>query len=544
MNSSWARIIKVYTVAIRIALSYLSAYYLRRVLGKQWYDKRMETLHPRNAQLLKRNILELKGFFIKIGQLLSIMSNMLPKAFHEPLESLQDQIPARPYAEVKQRIETELGKPVEQIFARFDEQPIAAASIGQAHYAVLKTGEKVVVKVQHLDIEHIARLDMKLIRRIVLVVSWFFDIKNIDYMYTQVNQMLEDELDYKKEASSMRIIAQNLKDNDKLIVPRVFEQYISGKVLVMEYMEGVKISEIQQLKAWGLDTELLAQHLWDIYCEMVFRDGFYHADPHPGNILVQADGKIVLLDFGATALLGQDMRLGISKLIEAALKNDVDAIVETCYDLGFLADGNDAEKLATQFVQTVQKFLKTINTEEILNFKDNVDIFDKNSINLLQSIDIKGLSGTVQVPKDFVLLNRTITLMMGISFTLAPRQNPLEIVQPYIQDYLFKEQGGAKGIAMDFLRRNAMTIASLPNELQRNLQKMRRGELSFHSPDQVNAAMIMRRVVLTFLWAILSCFSFTVYLYLLEKPVLYPDYALWSTGTFTLLFLWSLRKSR
>ncbi len=544
MNSSRARIIKVYTVAIRIALSYLSAYYLRRVLGKQWYDKRMETLHPRNAQLLKRNILELKGFFIKIGQLLSIMSNMLPKAFHEPLESLQDQIPARPYAEVKQRIETELGKPVEQIFARFDEQPIAAASIGQAHYAVLKTGEKVVVKVQHLDIEHIARLDMKLIRRIVLVVSWFFDIKNIDYMYTQVNQMLEDELDYKKEASSMRIIAQNLKDNDKLIVPRVFEQYISGKVLVMEYMEGVKVSEIQQLKAWGLDTELLAQHLWDIYCEMVFRDGFYHADPHPGNILVQADGKIVLLDFGATALLGQDMRLGISKLIEAALKNDVDAIVETCYDLGFLADGNDAEKLATQFVQTVQKFLKTINTEEILNFKDNVDIFDKNSINLLQSIDIKGLSGTVQVPKDFVLLNRTITLMMGISFTLAPRQNPLEIVQPYIQDYLFKEQGGAKGIAMDFLRRNAMTIASLPNELQRNLQKMRRGELSFQNPDQVNAAMIMRRVVLTFLWAILACFSFTVYLYLLEKPVLYPDYALWSTGIFTLLFLWSLRKSR
>jgi ubiquinone biosynthesis protein len=440
MNSSRARIIKVYTVAIRIALSYLSAYYLRRVLGKQWYDKRMETLHPRNAQLLKRNILELKGFFIKIGQLLSIMSNMLPKAFHEPLESLQDQIPARPYAEVKQRIEAELGKPVEHIFARFDERPIAAASIGQAHYAVLKTGEKVVVKVQHLDIEHIARLDMKLIRRIVLVVSWFFDIKNIDYMYTQVNQMLEDELDYKKEASSMRIIAQNLKDNDKLIVPRVFEQYISGKVLVMEYMEGVKISEIQQLKAWGLDTELLAKHLWDIYCEMVFRDGFYHADPHPGNILVQADGKIVLLDFGATALLGQDMRLGISKLIEAALKNDVDAIVETCYDLGFLAEGNDAEKLATQFVQTVQKFLKTINTNEILNFKDNVDIFDKNSINLLQSIDIKGLSGTVQVPKDFVLLNRTITLMMGISFTLAPRQNPLEIVQPYIQDYLFKEQ--------------------------------------------------------------------------------------------------------
>lgn len=510
--SPGARMRKAYWVTFRVAWSYMVAYYLKRVMGKQWYERRLERIHSKNAILVKNAILDLEGLFIKVGQLLSIMSNALPEAFQEPLESLQDKIPPRPFEEVEARFSQELGKSPSELFSEFEQIPIAAASIGQAHLAKLHSGEVVVVKVQHLDIEEVAKLDLKIINDIIKVFSWFFAIKGLDYMYSQISKMIEEELDYRMEARSMAIISKNLSQNPKVLIPKVYQEYTTDRILVTEFMPGNKVSEVDKIKANGIDTEVLAADLWQVYCEMVFRDGFYHADPHPGNILIQADGKVVLLDFGATASLGKEFRVGIPKLMEAALKNDVDTIISTCYSLGFLADGPDAENLAKRLVGAVQNFIRNEAKIDSLNFKDiEVDPFNNSVFNLINEIGFKGLSGSVQIPKDYVLLNRAITLMIGISFSLAPKYNPLDIVRPYAKEYLFKEQGGVIGLINDFIKKSVLTAISLPGELLKNLQKARRGELELKSPDTIKGASIVAQSIYFTAFLGASCSFFWMY---------------------------------
>ncbi|MBK6997425.1 MAG: AarF/ABC1/UbiB kinase family protein [Lewinellaceae bacterium] len=176
-HSQSRRIRKAYWTALVVASSYFRLRFLRWFLGRRWYNRRIEALHLRNAERVKKAILELGGLFIKIGQLLSVMSNFLPEAFQRPLEALQDRLPARPYLDVQRRLLEELGKPPKEIFSRFDQSPIATASIGQAHRAALLDGTEVVVKVQHFDIEEIAQTDLGIVQRLTQVYSWFLDLK-------------------------------------------------------------------------------------------------------------------------------------------------------------------------------------------------------------------------------------------------------------------------------------------------------------------------------------------------------------------------------
>ncbi|MEN9414094.1 MAG: hypothetical protein RLZ62_398, partial [Bacteroidota bacterium] len=272
---------------------------MRRFRGPVWYENALQKLHIRNAERVKQAVLDLKGLFIKLGQLLSIMGNFLPAAFQKPLEALQDQIPARPTDEVRDRIFMEFGAYPETVFARFDEQPLAAASIGQAHRAQLHDGTEVVVKVQHLRIERIAAVDLEIIRRLTSIVSFFYHIRGMNYMYTQIKKMIEEELDFYREAANMQLIGKNLENEPGIVIPEVHTAYSTSRVMTTTWHSGVKISDLEQLDAWGLERRELATRVLRVYSKMVFADGIYHADPHPGNILVKQDGTLVLLDFGA-----------------------------------------------------------------------------------------------------------------------------------------------------------------------------------------------------------------------------------------------------
>ena len=248
-HSRAARVRKAYWTAFVVAVSYLRLIFLRRLLGRRWYEQRIGALHLRNAERVKQAILDLQGLFIKMGQMLSVMSNFLPEAFQRPLEALQDRLPAQPYPEVQRRIVEELGKKPEEIFSRFDQIPIATASIGQAHRAALLDGTEVVMKVQHYGIEEIAQIDLDIIQRLTKIFSWFMDIKGMDYLYAQIRQMIEEELDFANEARAMNIIRQNLADETEVAIPQVFADYSTGRVLTTEYCVGAKISNLSQLDA-------------------------------------------------------------------------------------------------------------------------------------------------------------------------------------------------------------------------------------------------------------------------------------------------------
>ncbi|RME97789.1 MAG: AarF/ABC1/UbiB kinase family protein [Bacteroidetes bacterium] len=484
LTSPRRRMRRAYWVAAQVMCSYLWLFLKRKLLGNSYYERKIGALHERNAVRVKAAVLELQGLFIKVGQLLSILSNFLPEAFQEPLEELQDQVPARPYAEIKARIERELGAAPEQLFAHFDPVPIAAASIGQVHRARLADGTEVVVKVQHANIEAIAQVDLQVIDRLQSLVAWWFGIKGIDHVYTQVREMIEAELDFTEEAKAMQIIAANLAEETGLRIPATHPDYCTARVLTTTWCAGVKISNLNQLRAWELDLEELTARLLRIYCVMVLRDGFYHADPHPGNILVQEDGTLVLLDFGAVAKLPPNMRRGIGELIDAAVRNDTPAMVEVCRSIGFIAPGREAELLAERMIEALRTFLQQEIKLEGLNFKDiEVDPFQNSLFELIQKIGIGGITSTVQVPKEHVLLNRMATLLLGISNSLAPQYNPMQVVRPYVQEFVLEGQQDLVGFVTRLLRETAGEVLGLPSELQRVLKQTRRGGLDVGSVD-------------------------------------------------------------
>lgn len=499
------RIRKAYWTATVVLLSYAGLMIRRKLFGTAYYEKRILALHLRNAERVKKAVLALNGLFIKIGQMLSILSNFLPEAFQKPLEALQDNIPPRPFAQVRARIEREFGKGPELLFSRFEETPLASASIGQAHRAQLPDGTEVVVKVQHADIEEVARIDLEVIRRLTRILSWFYNIQGMDYLYSQVRKMIEEELDFRQEAAAMQEIGKNLAEEKRLVIPEVHAAFSTGRVLTTTWHEGVKISNTAQLDAWQQDRRELASTLLHAYCQMVFKDGFYHADPHPGNILVRPDGVLVLLDFGATGRLGINMREGMINLIEAAVKSDTRGMIEACRMMGFIADGRDAEQMAEKMIVALRNFLQNEVQLDGLNFKDiKVNPFDNSLFRLIQDIGFSGISGTVQVPKDFVLLNRMLTLLLGLCNTLDPKFNPLDVVRPYAQEFLLGQRGDMLTFVRKLLQSTLTNVLALPEELKQTLQMTRQGQLEMRTPDVAQSARLLYLAVQQLLFAILA----------------------------------------
>jgi predicted unusual protein kinase regulating ubiquinone biosynthesis (AarF/ABC1/UbiB family) len=478
------RIRIAYWTAFSVAMSYVRLSFVRRFRGKRWYDEQLPLLHLRNAARVRDTILDLQGLFIKVGQLLSVMSNFLPPAFQQPLEALQDRLPAQPYESVKKRIEEELGRPPEQLFRSFNAEPMATASIGQAHRATLEDGTEVVVKVQHYGIEAIAQTDLYIIQRLIRVYSWFMEIQGMDYLYAQIRQMIEEELDFKNEARALETIRHNLADEVEVQLPELFAQYSTGRVMTTRFCVGAKIGDTAQLDAWQVDRRSLAARAVRIWCRMIFKDGFYHADPHPGNLLVTPKGHLILLDFGATARLSAGLRNGIPQLIECTVRNDSEGMIDACRSMGFLADGPDAERLARKMIASLRRFLQEEIQMEGLDFKTlRFNPLNNSLTDLIQDIGFRGISGAIQVPKDYVLLNRTVTLLLGICNTLEPAYNPLDTIRPFAQQYLLQDKGGPLGYMRDMLQRTLTNTLALPDEIQRTLRKTRAGEIAVQVPD-------------------------------------------------------------
>ena len=231
---------KAFSVSFRIAWSYARLFLLKKVLGKVYYNNRIKKLHIVNANRAKTAILELNGLFLKVGQLISIMSNIAPEAYGRILESLQDNTPNSDFNEIRRSLEFELGDRIDNLFNEFNEVPIASASIGQVHKAILNTGEQVAVKIQHPNINELAKVDLGIIEKLIGLVSRFFKIKGIDHVYSQVKEMIYEELNYTAEACSMETISLSCEKIEGIVIPKVYSEYSSEKILTTAFCEGTK----------------------------------------------------------------------------------------------------------------------------------------------------------------------------------------------------------------------------------------------------------------------------------------------------------------
>lgn len=506
------RIRKAYWTTIVILMSYWRLSWISKIRGKNYYQRKVVTLNIKNANRIKDAILELEGLFIKVGQLLSILTNFLPDAYHEPLQSLQDQLPAKPFAEIQQRIQLELGKSIDELFAYFNPKPIATASIGQAHRARLHDGTDVVVKVQHLNIEDIAEVDLEIIERLVKLSARFYKIKGIEYAYTQVEQMIIEELDFQSEAQSMITIGKNLEHEDLVVIPKVHKPYSTDRILVTTFCEGVKISNIHQLENWNVDKTDLTKRLLNLYCKMVLEDGFYHADPHPGNILVQQNGAIVLLDFGAVSNVQENLRIGIPRLIEGVAKNDTSSIIEALRFMDFISDSKEAEAFAEKIIKASRQFIEEdiqMKGMDLSKIKD-LNPFDNSLFDLTNEIGLSNIINTVQVPKDYVLLNRTATLLLGIASALDSKLNPLTVVRPYIQQLIFNEKGNITNQIVNKLQTTLMSTVSLPDTLNDAFTKLQRGQIEVKVAGNNEQTKLMYAIGQQLILSLLAIVAFII----------------------------------
>ncbi len=473
------RFVRAYTTTFQVIFSYLWLFWNAKLLGRSYRDQNIEEVHKRNARRVYATILKLQGLFIKVGQLLSIMANFLPDAFREELEGLQDQVPPRPFSEIAPRIEQELGGPLDSLFQDFRREPIASASLGQVHEARTRDGRRVVVKVQHQDIDEIVRLDLKTIRRIMAIVQWFVPVQGLDAYYHQIKELLRQELDFLLEADNIERISKNFERDTRVLFPTPIRELSTGRVLTATFLEGKKLTDAAGLDAMGIDKKELASRLVRVYCQMIFVDGVYHADPHPGNILVNESGDLVLLDFGAVAELSQPMREGIPEFLEGVIRRDTDRLIRALRKMGFLSRTSDeavSEKIIEYFHRRFQEEVKI----ESFNLKDIKIDPQRGFENLLDlrkmNVGLKELSGAFHVPRDWVLLERTILLVYGCCSLLDPELNPMAIIQPYLRDFVLGNRDFQK-VAMETIRDMAMGAVTLPDDLRKYLVRATRGEM-------------------------------------------------------------------
>jgi predicted unusual protein kinase regulating ubiquinone biosynthesis (AarF/ABC1/UbiB family) len=537
------RFVRAYSTTFVVLGSYLWFALLTRLFGPAWAEGSVGAVHLRNARRVERTILSLRGLFIKVGQLLSIMANFLPAQFRSGLEALQDQVPPSPYPEIAARIRAELGRPVAELFERFVESPLASASLGQVHEAWLKDGTHVAVKVQHRDIDDIVRLDLKTIRRILAIVTFFVPVQGMDAYYHQVKTMISEELDFLREASNIRRIAQNFAAQSAVRFPVPVDDLCTRRVMVTSFVGGLKVGDVAALDAQGIDRRALARRIVQAFCQQIFVDGVYHADPHPGNMLVGPAGELILLDFGAVGELSTQMREGIPEFLEAVIRRDTEAIIKALRKMGFLsrtAEVDVSERVIEFFHQRFQEEVKL----ESFNLKD-IKLDPQRGIESLidlrkMNIGLAELSGAFHVPRDFVLLERTILLLTGVCTELDPELNPMEVIRPYLQQFVLGSRDWAQ-IALEAAKDMGLKALTIPDDLRKYLTRANRGEAEFRVKGLAQAAAVVYRGVRQLIYTALGLGAgyASLQLYLAGHARL-SQYCLYGAGAMGALLLLSL----
>jgi len=487
------RFVLAYKTTFTVIASYVTTFFFGRIFRPQWLEQRIERVHARNAKRVMTTIVELQGLFIKVGQLLSVMANFLPAPFRDGLAGLQDRVPPRPTAEIKASILRELGKSVDALFERFEDEPIASASLGQVHEAFLADGTHVAVKLQHADIDEVVRLDLKTIRRIMTIVSLFVPAKNLDVYYSQIKAMIEEELDFAREARNIERIMQNFTEDPTVVFPKPVPGLCTKRVMTTTFVNGFKINDTKRLDELGIDRPALAKKVVELFCQMIFVDGVYHADPHPGNVLVGPAGEVVLLDFGAVAELSVEMKEGIPEFLEGVIRRDTDRLIRSLKKMGFIARSSpeDVSERVVEFFH--QRFQEEVKLESF-NLKD-IKLDPQRGLESFMSlrkmnIGLRELSEAFHVPRDWVYLERTVLLLTGVCTELDPEMNPVATIRPYVERFVLGNRDWAQ-IALEAAKDMALKAITLPDDLRKYLMRANRGEAEVRVKDLVRAANVV-----------------------------------------------------
>jgi aarF domain-containing kinase len=411
-------------LAAYVYVGYKSIQLWTRYISRGNRDALFRRQDLRSARAMYATAVRLEGLLIKASQFIATRADILPDEWVSTLSGLHDRVPPRSFKIIRRQIETELKRPLESIFAEFDQIPIASASLAQVHAARLPDGRRCAVKVQYPGIEGIVRADLRNMMFVLRMLAWLERDFDFQVVAREVMKYIPMELDFEHEGENAITIKRNFASCDDVVVPEIYCDFTTRRVLTMELVEGIKITDIAALERAGIDKRAVAQKLIDRFCDMILRDGFFHADPHPGNILVQAGPKLVFLDFGLAKDFPSNVREGIVRLTFAILTSDREAIIRAFRELGFRTKDGSPETL----LALADLFLgQTLRQNKAYADKELVEQFSDEFPKTLRANPI------VEVPGDVLLVNRVMGLLSGLGKTLDSQVNLFDTLMPYAQ---------------------------------------------------------------------------------------------------------------
>ena len=438
----------------------------KRIVSLGTASRELERLTQ--AARVRLTLEELGPTFIKLGQLLSTRSDIVPADILEELKKLQDRIPPVPGTEIMAQIHRELGYPVEELFEEFEETPLATASIAQVHRGVLKSGERIVCKVRRPGIEEVIETDLDIMMGLAYLVEKHLpggDVYDPVSLVKEFRRTIYRELDFSREGRTTDRFAANFADDETVHIPEVFWDYTGKTVITLEYISGIKISQLEELEAAGLDLKLIARNGADNFLRQVFIHGLFHADPHPGNLHVLPDNTICIFDFGMVGRLDDDLKLHLTELLLCVLRRDVDRLVMQLLYSGDLHDESNLKNLKRDLTEFIDDYYDIL-LQDLKVGKLLIDFID-----ILTEYKIK-------FPANLMLLSRALFVMEGLGKQLDPDFNMVEQLKPFAEQ-IITERYSPTNIAKDAAKTLQSYQAlgkSLPKDIKEFINRINRNK--------------------------------------------------------------------
>ena len=464
--------------------------------GKKWSyiggktEAKVKKRTRKRAIWLRESLLQLGPTFIKVGQLLSTRADILPTESVEELSKLQDEVPAFTATRAKQIIELDLGKPIDEMFAYFDPTPLAAASLGQVHKAQLHTGEEIVIKVQRPGLLKLFAIDLGILKRIA---QYFQNHpkhgRGRDWVgiYEECSKILYQEADYLNEGRNADTFRRNFRGDRRIMVPRVYWRYASRRVLTLEYMPGIKISNYEALEAAGIDRKVIARIGAEAYLEQLLNHGFFHADPHPGNLAVTGQGELIFYDFGMMGQIQSFTREKLLRTFFGIAKKDAEAVVNSLIELGALEVSGDTGPIRRSVQYMLDNFMgQPMEKQSVAAISD--DLYDL------------AYDQPFRFPATFTFVIRALSTLEGLGKGLDPNFNFMEVAKPYATNLMengtAKESGNLSTAFLGELGRQAAQVSNtaiaLPRRIDETLSKLDRGDIRVRVKSQETDRMLRR----------------------------------------------------